>query len=56
MEVGLSAAKASYIKGFAEHIKKNPDYFDEIDVLDDTSVITRLTIIRGIALGQQKCI
>lgn len=53
-EIGLSDQKASYIKGLATLIEKHPDFFNELNEMDDEDVIKRLTSIRGIGTWSAK--
>lgn len=46
--VGLSRQKASYIIAIAEHARDNPGFFPRLDQLDNETVITDLTSIKGV--------
>jgi 3-methyladenine DNA glycosylase/8-oxoguanine DNA glycosylase len=46
--LGLSAAKTEYIRDLARHTRDRKVIFEELDALDDTQVIERLTQVKGI--------
>lgn len=48
--VGLSRQKASYIIAIAEHARDNPGLFPRLDQLDNETVITDLTSIKGVGV------
>lgn len=47
-DVGLSWSKVSYIKDLSKKVKENEVNLVDLDELDDSSIIERLTIIKGI--------
>ncbi len=47
---GLSFKKVSYIKGVAEIIKSEPDFFSNLETLDDRDAIKELVKLYGIGL------
>ena len=48
--VGLSAQKTAYIRDLARHTRDGVVVFEELDALEDTEVIERLTQIKGIGV------
>jgi DNA-3-methyladenine glycosylase II len=48
--VGLSGQKSQYLKDLARHAHEGSVPFDALDEMDDASVITTLTSIRGIGV------
>ena len=48
--VGLSGQKTQYLKDLARHAHEGSVPFDDLDAMDDASVITTLTSIRGIGV------
>lgn len=49
-EIGVSRAKANYCQGIADILQERPDYFDELQRLNDQEKIAELTKLRGIGI------
>ncbi len=49
-KLGLSAQKTAYIRDLARHTRDGMVIFEDLHALDDSTVIERLTIVKGIGV------
>lgn len=48
--IGLSRQKAGYIRDLAKHFVGNPSVYNHLESMDDESVISELTAVKGIGV------